>query len=465
MSSTRILIAIIVAFLLVVSFGLPAISGAVPQEGEKVKLVGKGVYGVDIAVNVSYHANHWPWAWAGYYLLENEIGVRYNGYCIDFNMVVGEGNMLWANGELTRYITKNESCMVNYVINIFKPEMASDPTLEAAAIQSAIWYILTADEDHPFMTDAATGATFDAWNEIYGHEIRDRAWEIIKSIPDPCLYPASLQLEPEIQNIDCGDEVAITATVLDQFGNALENVLVRFSTTSGALSDTEVSTNSTGKASVYLDPECATRVVVTVCVNGGAGMLMWDDENPPNQNYPDVNVQNLVVPNALCDSSIVKCCYYPDGFTIGFWKTNIGKNWGWMKGKGIQVPKAKIVNCLAEINTTFDWQNGHCTAECMDWIRNITPSKAYKILSIPDAKNMTQKAQAQILALLMTNAWYNDYYGENYYLEGYVDLPGDNDPAIEEALHQIMNWYCEGKYKKAKDLADYINNQPEGGYF
>jgi len=465
-NSTKIIIAISLTFLLVVSFGLPAITGAVPQEGERVRLVGKGIYGADVAVNDTYHPGHWIWAWAGYYLLENETtSVEYNGYCIDFNMIIEENDTLWGDGDLENFLNESEACAVNYIINMYKPEMASDPNLEAAAIQCAIWYIVTADEPNPFMTDNATGDRYDAWNGTYGSQIRDRAWEIIGSIPHPCSYPASLSLEPGIQVIDCEDNATIVATVLDQFGNPMENVLVRFSTTLGVLSAEEVVTNSAGQAVVYLNLECATMAVVTACINGGEGILVWDDENPPNVNYPGVNVQNLVVPNELCNSSIVKCCYYPDGFTIGFWKTNIGKNWGWMKGKGIQVPKAKIVNYLAEINETFDWQSGHCTGECMEWIRNITPSKAYSILSIPDANNMTQKAQAQILALLLTNAWYNDYYGENYYLKGCVDLPGDNDPTIGEALHDILEWYCDGEYKKAKDMADYINNQPEGGYF
>ncbi|MDH7508834.1 MAG: Ig-like domain-containing protein [Methanomassiliicoccales archaeon] len=467
MNSTKILVAMFFTFLLVVSFGLPAIAGAVPQEGERVRLVGKGVYGADVAVNDTYHPGHWIWAWAGYYLLENDTGtgVEYNGYCIDFNMVIDVDDILWADGDLTNFLTENESCAVNYIISMFKPEMASDPNLEAAAIQCAIWHIVTLDENDTFMMDDATGPRYDGWNESYGDAIRVRALEIVGSIPEPCSYPSSLQLEPEVQCIDCDDLAAITATVLDQYGNPMENVLVRFSTTSGVLSDDEVLTNSTGEAVVYLDLNGSTMAVVTACINGGEGILIWDDANPPNTNYPTVDVQNLVVPNEICDSSIVKCCYYPDGFTIGFWKTNIGKNWGWMKGSGIQVPKAKIVSYLEEINDIFDGQTGHCKARCMEWIRNITPSQAYNILSIPNANNMMQKAQAQILALLLTNAWYNDYFGPDYYLKGCVDLPGDDDMTIGDALHQILDWYCSGKYEKAKNLADYINNQPEGGYY
>ena len=77
---------------------------------------------------------------------------------------------------------------------------------------------------------------------------------------------------------------------------------------------------------------------------------------------------------------------------------------------------------------------------------------------------MIRKAQKMILSLLLSVEWYDDHYSAGFYLNGCIDIPGDDDPTIGEALEDILEWYDDGNYEDAKDLADWINNQPWGGY-
>lgn len=450
---------------MVLAFGMSNAVGVMPEEGDQLEYIGNGDYGVVVSVNVDFHGSKfWPYAWAGYYLLEDVIAQQqYNAFCVDFGTDIFEGNMLWADGDLDTVLTEEEACQVNFIINMFRPESAVDPDLEAAAIQSAIWNVITQDEADPFMGDDDSTTPYDAWDEVtYGSAIRDRAMEILAAIPEPCVYPVSISLEPESQAVSCPcGEAELTATVLDNEGNGFEGATVMFSTSAGTLSDTEVVTDVNGEAKTTLTLGGASSATVTACVWAGEGILIWDDENPPNPDWPSVNVQDLVVPHdPVCDCATVECCYYPQVYTPGFWKNNIGKQIGLVKGKGIQVPLSDIIAYLNSISSQYGGTYAFLSFTGTDLQK---ATQAYNILSY-GGSDMIRKAQKMILSLLLSVEWYDDHYSAGFYLNGCIDIPGDDDPTIGEALEDILEWYDDGNYEDAKDLADWINNQPWGGY-
>ena len=132
-----------------------------------------------------------------------------------------------------------------------------------------------------------------------------------------------------------------------------------------------------------------------------------------------------------------------DGRTIGFWKTNVAKNLGYNKGKA-QVSGSNIENFLSVIGnqygTDFTFLNG------LDLVG------AYDVLRILDASIMKDKAEAQILALLLTA----EYKGDDYKY-AYVTLP-EYSGGMLGAIDYILELYENGDYEAAKDLADTINN-------
>jgi len=143
---------------------------------------------------------------------------------------------------------------------------------------------------------------------------------------------------------------------------------------------------------------------------------------------------------------------YPGGHTIGFWKTNIYKN---MCGKtcGIQVTKEQIMLYLNELGALYGSQ-----CPCLN---GMTLSQAYSILNVPCNADMQQKAQAQMLALLLTSRLYAPDFGNSY-----IELPdigqgssyaGDGNGA----LMYLFGLYEEGQYSVVKDLADGLNNAGE----
>jgi hypothetical protein len=149
----------------------------------------------------------------------------------------------------------------------------------------------------------------------------------------------------------------------------------------------------------------------------------------------------------------------PAGLTIGFWKTNIGKNLGELKGKA-KVPGDKIQTYLDGIPNEF--------------FTDLTLEEAYALLSIADASDMDDKARAHILALLLTIRWLGDDYGNAMvYLP---DISTWDDPYLpfygkmRDAVELIKKYHHKGYMtddflfmKLAKNLADALNNIDEDG--
>jgi len=145
--------------------------------------------------------------------------------------------------------------------------------------------------------------------------------------------------------------------------------------------------------------------------------------------------------------------YGPAGLTIGFWKTNVGKNLGYIPGKP-QLRSEQIEVFLSAINETYGGN--------YPFLYNLTLDDAYRILSISDASDMRLKAEAQILGLLLT-AQYKEYADEHVYLPD-IGQGSYYSGNMSGAIDYILGLYDEGNYEAAKNLADALNNMPEEGY-
>jgi hypothetical protein len=385
-------------------------------------------------------------------------GERYNTYCIDLRKdLTQDVDVLTIDGSIVPYLSSDEAAKVNFIMGTYNATLAADPNVESAAIQAAIWNVITADDPPQFLTDPSTGWWDDAFAPylVNTEAVRDRALEILGTIPDPVVYPASLVLEPASQSLSSGQVATITAAIHDQYDNPFEfaGIQVNFNVDYGTLNQYSGLTDSNGEVQVELTPDASgDSATVTAWAYGGMGILIQNN---------DAERQNLVLPNTISGTATVdwEKCYYPQGYTPGFWKNNIGKQIGLVNGKGIQVPLADISNYLQNIKNTYGG-----TYAFLNLVDPLHPSwtkerVAYSILSVPDNSIMQLKAQKMILSLLLTIEWKGSEY-----LNGCVDMPNGHDITIADALADILDWYADGNYTDAKNLADWINNQPEGGY-
>jgi len=153
----------------------------------------------------------------------------------------------------------------------------------------------------------------------------------------------------------------------------------------------------------------------------------------------------------------------PEGKTIGFWKTNVDKNLGYIKGKA-QISATSLSTYLGAIydkyyvglGYEFDFLNfGGLT-------QTQRLQKASQILNVDDNSIMQQKAEAQILALLLTEQWKGACYSDAFVyvpacITGSTPFIGNMSGVIQE----ILDLYGCGEYTVAKNMADFLNNLPD----
>jgi hypothetical protein len=128
----------------------------------------------------------------------------------------------------------------------------------------------------------------------------------------------------------------------------------------------------------------------------------------------------------------------------GFWKTNIGKHLGEIDGKP-QVKKADLISYLEAISEKY--------GDNFSFLEDLTLESAYDILCIPDPPSAKDKAEAQILAVLLNAEYLGDdckdkviyllHIGYDIYYEG--NVPG--------AIVYILGLYSSGQYEGAHCFA------------
>jgi hypothetical protein len=139
------------------------------------------------------------------------------------------------------------------------------------------------------------------------------------------------------------------------------------------------------------------------------------------------------------------------GRSKGFWKTNIGKHICEIEGKP-QVSKADILKYLAAIETKYG------DKECLSFLGDLTLKRAYEILCIPNPPDPEDKAEAQMLALLLNLEHFGDEYkNKDVYLLN-IGLGVHYEGKLSGAASYINDLYCTGKYAAAQLLAEALNN-------
>jgi len=149
----------------------------------------------------------------------------------------------------------------------------------------------------------------------------------------------------------------------------------------------------------------------------------------------------------------VKWC----GKTIGFWKTNIGKQIRKIRGRGWQVDIEVIREALNKIHDRYGWS----------WIPygDDQDIKAWRLLSYRDpitgkrmAWNATIKAQAQALALLLTAEIFGGIFDPEM-----IEIDGYGSDRILGWINQIVAEFNKASpdYVFIYNVADFLNNLNE----
>jgi PKD repeat protein len=245
----------------------------------------------------------------------------YDGFCIDLFTTISFGNILVVNGPLSDDIRSQiDWCRVNYILNRYGSNYtaASNPNLEAASIQAALWYLTTAPYGpytglggrYQFMSDPTTATPYDAYRQsgTPRDAVRTRANAILSSIPlnssGQCdfRFPTRVSLDPQIQTTSPTGTVNLVATVYDQYHLPLSGINVSFTSNTGSLDISQEITNSTGQIMVnFTAPGSAIgNAHVSADVRGNYGSLLYD----PGRNRQSVTTISLL-PGSIMNTSEV----------------------------------------------------------------------------------------------------------------------------------------------------------------
>ena len=165
----------------------------------------------------------------------------------------------------------------------------------------------------------------------------------------------------------------------------------------------------------------------------------------------------------ICDQDFFNIQCGPEGKTIGFWKTNVGKNLGYIKGKP-QISAAQFNTYLGNIYTRYFVNLGY-DFEFLNY-SGLTQTqklqKAWNTLNVDDSSEMRLKAEAHILALLLTEQWTgSDYSDSPVYVPACITGNGAFLGTMSEVIQEILGLYGSGEYEQAKNMADFLNNLPD----
>ena len=484
------LAAVVLACAMFVGVAVPqTAAGDTPTTGEQVVWLGAdGATGLHIYSRALNTVN----LWAGIYLVQvvdgegNPVGPTYGTYCLElYQEILANTDELIVDEGLENFLTAEDACVVNYIMNMYQP--TSD--VEAASIQAAIWYFLTAefgvwspgDFYYQYMTDPfGEFENYDARNYDPAipveerDDVRVRALEIVAEVEalEACTYPVSIELTPDAQSLAVGVEATVVAKVLDQNGDAFEGAEVAFEVVSGdgVINPSSGVTDSNGEVLVAVTG--TGTVVIKAYTNGGEGVLLYDSLT---SGPVDEGIQNLaVIPDEVCDDAQITWseCHFPAGHTKGWWKNNIGKNLRLMGETDRSLPNGRPQLTAAQLESYLEAidENFDDSGDCLDWLKVFDGNtrsdlrKAYDILNYKGS-SADLKAQAQILSLLLTDQWYEQTVeDEGFYTGGCVRLSDGSTMSIGGAIDEILDDYCAGNFLAAAGFADWINNQPEDGY-
>jgi hypothetical protein len=323
-------------------------------------------------------------------------GAIHDTYCIDLYVEIGLGDVLLVDGPLTDARPDVDWCAINYLLS----HNQATTYFDAAAIQAAVWYFATEPygpynpaaplEKYQFMTDPTDLGLYDGWSSFFGSGIRDRAYELIASVPRDlggnCLgvFPTALDLTPDATALRrCPGQVQLTATVYDQNGQPMPGMTVHFTTAEGALTPDQVpastacagwpggvvevaaTTGAGGQASLWFTT-CggATNAEVHAWVEGNYGSLLYA-ENGDRQSLTTISM----LPFSVADSSTVACNVTgggggagATGCSHGFWKTHPAAWQGFQPTDLVQdifdIPDGLGIGAADTLMTALDYKGG-----------------------------------------------------------------------------------------------------------
>ena len=241
---------------------------------------------------------------AGIFIVEVE-GTEYPAYCLDLYTNIELGNSLLLDGVIAPDVSSDvDWAAVQFLIYTYG--LTADPT-EAAAVNCAIWFFTTAPYGaypgsggfYRFMTDPQGASNYDGWNPSFGSAVRDRAFELIASVPVDINGVCTFQVPTELTLAAQNDVIVfqqgtipnttVGAHVLDSYGNPVPNVLFLFavdnSTLTGGGQTAAVLTNNQGFASVTLTNSTGKEGISTICafVDGDYAILLRGDVYDPQR--------------------------------------------------------------------------------------------------------------------------------------------------------------------------------------
>lgn len=170
-------------------------------------------------------------------------GTHTRAYCMQYDVILYTGR----NYEYTIVDVMDTAnwTSISYVLSWYDPPKDDN---EAAAVQGAIWKILTGSNPSGY----GAGLASEAEGKDVIRNTDTLEW-----------------LTPQVY-VGHGEEVTLTAKVMKQDGSGRSNVKIRFETTAGFLNKEEGITDANGEVNVTLTSpsESGTLVEVTACTRG-----------------------------------------------------------------------------------------------------------------------------------------------------------------------------------------------------
>ena len=150
----------------------------------------------------------------------------------------------------------------------------------------------------------------------------------------------------------------------------------------------------------------------------------------------------------------------PTGLTMEFWKTNVGKDLYYIYGSP-QVTASSMERYLRAIYTKYYVGLGYNFAY-LKFDSTMTQKqvlqKAWAILNIPDSASMQQKAEAQSLALLLTEQYKGVFYSKaQVYIPSSITGHGLFQGLMSDAIVNVLKHYKMAQYTPAKNEAEFLN--------
>ena len=254
-------------------------------------------------------------------------GTMYEGYCIDLFTTIRVGDTLLVNGPLSEEIWDEvDWCPVNYIVHHYGdrngPGNLSNRNTEAAAVQAAIWYLVTKPYGgtgppgpYQFMNDLLTPTPYDAYRQTTPRDtVRNRAFEMIANASPggSCTfrYPVNITLSPKVSDIapngTPGDFADLCALVTDQNDAGLGGITVEFVNAGpggGELNVSSAVTDSDGYACIrFYAPSLGgeNHTHIDTYVTGNYGTFLFD----PGRNRQSVTTISLL-PYSITDRAQV----------------------------------------------------------------------------------------------------------------------------------------------------------------